>query len=165
MDTLSLQWRRQAHIKLLRLIHQIIWMWSRLISSQEMLLPVVTFATLQIETILLVKPWDRAGHAFNSELLGVLMHMRPLFMVMFPIEPVILPEHLLFCFCSRFWKECVSTTDEPCQGPLDDAWSYTAPPRCLASFMNRLSSLFGALLVWHHAAHVHQSIKMSRITF
>lgn len=62
-----------------------------------MLLPVVTFATLQIKTILLVKPWDRAGHAFNSELLGVLMHMRPLFMVMFPIEPVILPEHL-FCF-------------------------------------------------------------------
>lgn len=62
-----------------------------------MVLPVVAFATFQIKTIVSVKPWDLSGHGFNSELLGVLMHMRRLFMVVFPSQPVVLPEHL-FCF-------------------------------------------------------------------
>lgn len=85
-------------------------MWSRLISSREMGLPVVTFATFQIKTI--VKPWDLSGHGFNSELFGVLIHMRWLFMLVFPSEPVELPEHLLcFVFVLDFWKECVSNID------------------------------------------------------
>lgn len=60
-----------------------------------MVLPIATFATFQIKTILPVKPQAHSGVAVSSELLDV--HMRPLFMVMFPIEPVTLPEHL-FCF-------------------------------------------------------------------
>lgn len=102
-----------------------------------------------------VKPRDISWCALNNKLLVVLKHMSGLFMVVFPSEPVVLPEHL-FCFCSGFWKECVSNIDEPCQRRLDDASSYTTTPRCLESFTNTLSSLFGALLVWHHAGHVHQ---------
>lgn len=84
-------------------------------------------------------------------------------MVVFPSEPVVLPEHLFcFVFLLDFWKECVSNIDGPCQRRLDDAPSYTTTPRCLASFTNTLSSLFGALLVWHRAGHVHQSTEMSR---
>lgn len=102
----------------------------------------------------------------NSELLGALMHMRPLFTVVFPSERVVIAGALvLFCFCSGFWKECVSNTVEPCQRPLDDASSRTTTPRCLTSFTNGLSSLFGALLVWHPAGHVHQSAEMSRFFY
>lgn len=71
MDTWSQpnppQWRSWAHIKLLKLIYQNIWMWSRLISSQEMVLPAVVFATFQIKTTVPVKPSDLSGHDFNSK--------------------------------------------------------------------------------------------------
>lgn len=75
------------------------------------------------------------------------MHKRLQFAVMFPIECASLPEHL-FCFvlCLEFWKECVSTAEEPCKRPLHRARACTAPPTARASFMNKLSSLFRTLL-------------------
>lgn len=66
----------QAHIKLLKLICQNIWMWSSLISSKEIVLPAVAFATFQIETAVPVKTWNLSAHGFNSELLGALIHMK-----------------------------------------------------------------------------------------
>lgn len=111
-----------------------------------MFLPAVTFATSQRKT-LLVKP--DAARCANTHETTVYCHVSHRAS---DTEGAL----VLFCFCSRFWKKCVCTADGPCQGPLDDAWSCTAPPRCLASFMNRLSSLFGALLVWHHVVGVHQ---------
>lgn len=177
MDTLSL---------LLKLIYQNIWTWSRLISSQEMVLPAVAFATFQIQTTVPVKHWDLSGHGFNCGLVAVLMHMkkgvpgrfstsnRVSFHLIFHEATVYsgvsqwacntVGALVLFClfgFCSAYWKECVSSIDGPCQRPLGDASSYITTPRCWVSFMNTLSSLFGALLGWNHAGHVHQSTEMS----
>lgn len=58
--------------------------------------PVVAFATFQIKTIVPVKPWDRPDPGFNSGLVSVLIHTRRLFVVVFPSEPIVLPEHLFF---------------------------------------------------------------------
>lgn len=134
---------------------------SRLISSQEMALPLLWhFAN---KTVVPVKPCDLSGHALTVSHLLYLCTRGRLFMVVFPSEPVVTAGVLvLFCYCSGFWNECVSNIDGPCQRPLDDASSCTTTPRCLASFTNRLSSLFGALLVWHDTGHVHQSAEISR---
>lgn len=127
----------EAHTKLLRLIYQILWMGSRLFYWYSL-----------TRTVLPVQCWDRSGFSYKQRApLGVLVHKRPQFAGMFPIAFAALPEHL-FCFvlCLGFWKECVSTADEPCKRPLHSAQSCTAPPTGLTSFMNKLSSLFRTLL-------------------
>lgn len=129
-----------------------------------MVSPVVAFATFQIKTIVPVKLRDLSDYVFFFKQRAARCTNTHEATVCGGVSQRACSTAgalALFCFCSGFWKECVSNMDGPCQRPLDDASSYTTAPRCLASFTNTLSSLFGALLVWHHAGHVHQSTEMS----
>ena len=80
----------------------------------------MAFATFQIKTAVPVKPLDLSGHAFNSELLRCAnVHIRRLFMVVFPSEPVVLPQHLFcFVFVLDFGKNVFPTQISHAKDPL-----------------------------------------------